>query len=216
MLQVIDMIVTNHPHWARTTVKTGIFRKQPLLYLAAALFIATLCAPAYALEPALPVAPFAATGTLQYAFTPDNQADAMIVAAIDAARRQVLMQAYILTHRRIADALVRAKSRGLEVAVIADYEQARANPAIVRDLMRAGVTLLADAQHAAAHNKIIVIDTGHADCAVVTGSFNFTYAAQHRNAENALVLRGNPPLCDAYFNNWRRHQAHSRAQTNKR
>ncbi|MCE9642346.1 MAG: phospholipase D family protein [Betaproteobacteria bacterium] len=169
----------------------------------------------FALQPAPPVAPFAATGTLQYAFTAEHHADEMIIAAIDAARRQVLMQAYILTHRRIADALVRAKSRGLEVAVIADHEQARANPAIVRDLMRAGIPLLADAQHAAAHNKVIVIDTGHADCAVVTGSFNFTYAAQHRNAENALVLRGNPPLCDAYFNNWRRHQAHSHAQTNK-
>lgn len=171
---------------------------------------------AAALQPASPVVPFAATGTLQYAFTADHHADEMIIAAIDAARRQVLMQAYILTHRRIADALLRAKSRGLEVAVIADQDQARANPAIVRDLVRAGVALLMDAQHAAAHNKVIVIDTGHGDCAVVTGSFNFTYAAQHRNAENALVLRGNPPLCDAYFNNWRRHQAHSRAHTSKR
>jgi phosphatidylserine/phosphatidylglycerophosphate/cardiolipin synthase-like enzyme len=78
-----------------------------------------------------------------------------------------------------------------------------------RELVRAGVPLLSDSQHAAAHNKVIVIDSGAADCAVVTGSFNFTYAAQHRNAENALILRGNAPLCEAYFNNWRRHQLHS-------
>jgi len=164
---------------------------------------------AAALQPAPPVAPFAATGTLQYAFTAEDHADEMIIAAIDAAHRQVLMQAYSFTHRRIADALVRAASRGVEVAIIADEEQSRASPAIIRDVVHAGVPVLVDAQHAAAHNKIIVIDTGYADCAVITGSFNFTYAAQHRNAENALVLRGNPPLCDAYFNNWRRHQAHS-------
>lgn len=186
-------------------------RKPSHQNIALILLAAALSAPAFALQPAAPVVPFAATGTLQYAFTPDHHADEMIIAAIDAARRQVLMQAYSLTHRRIADALVRAKSRGVEVAVIADHEQSRAHPTIARDLTRAGVTVLADGQHAAAHNKVIVIDTGHADCAVITGSFNFTYAAQHRNAENALILRGNPPLCDAYFNNWRRHQLHSRA-----
>jgi phosphatidylserine/phosphatidylglycerophosphate/cardiolipin synthase-like enzyme len=50
-----------------------------------------------------------------------------------------------------------------------------------------------DAEHAAAHNKVMVIDNGTADAAVITGSFNFTQAAQHRNAENLLILRGNPP-----------------------
>ncbi len=45
--------------------------------------------------------------------------------------------------------------------------------------------------------------------AVMTGSFNFTYAAQNRNAENALILRGNLPLCGAYPRNWNEHRAHS-------
>ncbi len=162
-----------------------------------------------AFQPAPAVVPFAAAGTLQYAFTSDDHADAMIIAAIDAAQQQVLLQAYSFTHRRIADALVRARIRGVEVAVIADQAQARTNPVALRELARGGVPLLFDVRHAAAHNKVIIIDTGRADCAVVTGSFNFTYAAQHRNAENALILRGNPPLCDAYFNNWRRHQLHS-------
>ena len=165
---------------------------------------------AAALQPA-PTVPFAAAGTLQYAFTSDQHADGMIIAAIDAAHRQVLVQAYSFTHRRIADALVRAKHRGVEVAVLADQEQTHANPGTLRDVARAGVPVLLDAHHAAAHNKVIVIDSGSADCAVVTGSFNFTYNAQHRNAENALILRGNPPLCEAYFNNWRRHQAHAHA-----
>ena len=181
------------------------------------MLLAALCSiagAASALQPA--VAPFTATGTLQYAFTADDHADEMIIAAIDAAQRQILMQAYNLTHRRIADALIRARNRGVEVAVIADQEQSHANPTTLRELARTGVPLLFDAQHAAAHNKVLVIDAGHANCAVVTGSFNFTYAAQHRNAENALILRGNPPLCEAYFNNWRRHQVHSHASVRSR
>lgn len=167
-------------------------------------------------QTALPVAPFAATGTLQYAFTAADHADEMIITAIDAARRQVLVQAYSFTHRRIAEALVRARGRGVEVAVIVDQEQSRANPTVVYAIAHAGVPVLADAEHAAAHNKIIIIDAGYADCAVVTGSFNFTYAAQYRNAENALVLRGNPPLCNAYFNNWRRHQMHAHVMPSAR
>ncbi len=180
------------------------------LSFAVLLLVATGAA---AQQPAPPVVPFAAAGTLQYAFTAADYADEMIIAAIDAAHRQVLVQAYSFTHRRIADALVRARNRGVEVAVIVDQEQARANPATIHAIAHAGVPVLADAQHAAAHNKVVVIDTGYADCAVITGSFNFTYAAQHRNAENALVLRGNTPLCEAYFNNWRRHQLHAHAIT---
>ncbi|MEO7725918.1 MAG: phospholipase D family protein [Burkholderiales bacterium] len=175
-----------------------------------------LCIAAGSTAAQMPGSSFAATGTVQYAFTSADYADEMIIAAINAAHLQVLVQAYSFTHRRIADALVRARSRGVEVALIVDHEQSRASPAIVHVILHAGVPVLVDAQHAAAHNKIIVIDAGHADCAVVTGSFNFTYAAQHRNAENVLVMRGNSPLCDAYFNNWRRHQLHAHAMPKSR
>jgi len=172
-----------------------------------ALFVASAAA---ALPPAPPLAPFPATGTVQYAFTPGDHADDMIITAITSARQQVLVQAYSFTHRRIADALVQARNRGIDVAVIADHEQARVNNStLLRDLARSGVAVLYDPRHAWAHNKVIVIDAGHQDCAVVTGSYNFTYAAQHRNAENVLILRGNPPLCEAYRTNWLRHKAHS-------
>jgi len=150
------------------------------------------------------------TGTVQYAFTPGGRADAMIIAAIAAARRQVLVQAYSFTHRRIAEALVSARGRGVDVAVIADHDQTRSNnSAAIRNITRSGVPVLLDSLHAAAHNKVIVIDAGEADCAVVTGSYNFTYNAQHRNAENVVILRGNPSLCEAFRNNWLRHNAHS-------
>lgn len=43
--------------------------------------------------------------------------------------------------------------------------------------------------------------------ALVTGSYNFTFSAQARNAENLLILRGNAPLSGVYLDNWRRHQA---------
>jgi phosphatidylserine/phosphatidylglycerophosphate/cardiolipin synthase-like enzyme len=166
--------------------------------------------PPAVLESAPPFSPFAATGTVQYAFAPHDSADLMIIEALDAAREQILMQVYSFTHRRIADALMRAQRRGVDVRVIADQEQtAQLDPSVIRALARSGVPVLVDPQHAAAHNKIIIIDGARANCAVMTGSFNFTYAAQNRNAENALILRGNPPLCAAYQRNWNEHRAHS-------
>jgi phosphatidylserine/phosphatidylglycerophosphate/cardiolipin synthase-like enzyme len=159
---------------------------------------------------AAPPVPNTGNGTVQYAFTPGGGADAMIIAAIAAARRQVLVQAFSFTHRRIAEALVSARNRGIDVAVIADHEQTRANDStVIRGITRSGVPVLLDSLHAAAHNKLIVIDAGDQDCAVVTGSYNFTYTAEHRNAENAVILRGNPPLCEAFRNNWLHHKAHS-------
>ena len=93
--------------------------------------------------------------------------------------------------------------------MLVDAEQARSDPAVLRDLTRGKVPLRHDRQHAAAHNKTMVIDAGLEQCVVITGSYNFTTAAQQRHAENALLLRGNPPLCEAYYNNWRRHYTHA-------
>jgi phosphatidylserine/phosphatidylglycerophosphate/cardiolipin synthase-like enzyme len=44
---------------------------------------------------------------------------------------------------------------------------------------------------------------------VITGSYNFTHAAQYKNAENLLIVRGNLALAKAYAANWQRHRDHS-------
>ena len=151
-----------------------------------------------------------ATGTVQAAFTPGDDAAKLITDAIDAAQRQVLVQAFSFTHRDIADALIRAHRRGLDVQVIADRDQTDAiDSAAMQSLATAGVTVFTDAEHSAAHNKVIVIDQDTGQPALITGSFNFTFAAQNRNAENVLVLRGNADLTRAFFANWQQHREHA-------
>lgn len=68
----------------------------------------------------------------------------------------------------------------------------------------AGIRTYIDAAHAIAHNKIMIIDQE----TVITGSFNFTNAAEERNAENLLILR-NKELTGIYLKNWERHWGHS-------
>ena len=51
----------------------------------------------------------------------------------------------------------------------------------------------------------MVIDGG----TVITGSFNFTKAAEKSNAENVLVIR-DKTLAGKYADNWREHAGHSK------
>ena len=71
-------------------------------------------------------------------------------------------------------------------------------------LARAGIPVRIDAAHAIAHNKVMIIDGE----TVITGSFNFTRAAQEKNAENLLVIHA-PALAIRYAENWQVHAAHS-------
>jgi phosphatidylserine/phosphatidylglycerophosphate/cardiolipin synthase-like enzyme len=166
------------------------------------------CGNALALEPA-PGIP--ATGTIEFAFSPGDDLAALVVRAIEDARSQVLVQAFTFTHDGIADALVQAGRRGIDVRILLDREQTEfLDRNAVRKLAAAGLQVLLDGEHLAAHNKVLVVDADGTEPVVVTGSFNFTFAAQYRNAENLLVLRGNPGLARAYRENWERHSAHSR------
>ena len=63
-----------------------------------------------------------------------------------------------------------------------------------------------DAEHAIAHNKVILVDAD----TVITGSFNFSRAAEERNAENLLVLKGHGDVAARYNDNFERHLSHSK------
>jgi phosphatidylserine/phosphatidylglycerophosphate/cardiolipin synthase-like enzyme len=174
--------------------------------LCAALFLAM--APAGAQLATAPALPFPASGTVQVAFSPWEDAEGLVVQAIGEAQRQILVQAFSFTSRRIAQALIGARRRGVEVLVTADREQAVAGEGSrLRDLTAAGIPVWLETRYAAAHSKVMIIDAGTRDSAVITGSFNWTAGAQRRNAENVLVLRRNRELANAYEANWRRHQA---------
>ncbi len=170
---------------------------------AAALLCA--CAASWA-QPRAPAA-LTATGTVQVAFTPWDDAEGLIVHTIRSARRQILVQAYNFTSRAIANALLAAQRRGVDVQVIADREQTYSGDnSRIPDLAAAGIPVWLDVRYVAAHNKVMIIDAEAEDAAVITGSYNWTSYAQRRNAENLLVFRRNAELSQAYLENWHRHR----------
>ncbi|MDB5825396.1 MAG: putative endonuclease protein [Herminiimonas sp.] len=151
-------------------------------------------------------APIAAEGTLQAAFSPWDDIEGLIVESLAGARQQVLVQAYVITSRRIVAGLIAAKRRGLDVRVLADARQHAATlSSRLGDLALAGIPVWTESKYQNAHNKVIVIDATRAGATVITGSFNFTWSAQKSNAENVLVARDNPRLAARYLMNWERH-----------
>jgi phosphatidylserine/phosphatidylglycerophosphate/cardiolipin synthase-like enzyme len=136
-------------------------------------------------------------------FTPGGNCTDAIVQALSEAKRTMLVQAYAFTAAPIAKALLDAHTRGVQVQVILDKSQRTEKYSSADFLANQGVPTMIDANHAIAHNKVIVIDGE----TVLTGSFNFTKAAQEKNAENLLVLR-DPTLAAQYTQNWVCHEAH--------
>lgn len=116
-------------------------------------------------------------------FTPAQNCEPKIVAAIDGATSSIRVQAYGFTSLPIVHALQRAEARGVEVMAILDKVNARKYSGATL-LVAAGIPVWIDDKPAIAHNKIIVID----DRLTIGGSFNYTASAERRNAENVTFI----------------------------
>jgi len=185
-------------------------RLSALLALGAAWILALQAGSAMAQQPRAAQGSQAGEPRLEALFTPEDDAIGKIVAAVGRARQEIRVQAYLFTSRKLADALIRVQRAGVDVALIVDQEQVeKGGVPMAATLMAANIPVFVDGQHTNAHNKIIVIDPASDAPVVITGSYNFTVAAQTRNAENVLMVRGDGALATAYRDNWENHRKHS-------
>lgn len=121
--------------------------------------------------------------------------DLKLIERIDAARHSIDMCFYIFSLSSVANALVSAKKRGVLVRLITEteYDDERL------DALRAvGVPIINDKFGGQAglglmHNKFAVFDAREASSAaddwIWTGSYNLTFAATTRYAENAIMIQ---------------------------
>jgi phosphatidylserine/phosphatidylglycerophosphate/cardiolipin synthase-like enzyme len=142
---------------------------------------------------------------VQVFFSPDGGCTEAVVRHLDLAKRTIDIQAYSFTSASIAKAVADAHKRGVVVRAILDKSQRTAKYTSATFLANAGVPTFIDDRHAIAHNKIMLIDGQ----TVITGSFNFTKAAEESNAENLLILGGQPRLYEAYARNFAEHLSHA-------
>ena len=147
---------------------------------------------------------------VQVCFSPGGGCTEAIAKEISLAKEEILVQAYSFTSATIAKALVDAHKRGVHVEVILDKSQRSHNYSSADFMNNADIPSYIDSVHAIAHNKIMVIDKR----VVITGSFNFTKAAEDKNAENLLIIRSRS-LAKLYLDNWKMHKEHSQEYEGK-
>lgn len=147
------------------------------------------------------------TGTIEVFFSPRGGATEAVVREIGNAKKEILVQAYSFTSAPIAKALIDAKKRGVSIEVVLDKSQKKEKYTSATFVANAGIPTYIDDRHAIAHNKIMIIDKQ----TLITGSFNFTKAAEEKNAENLLVIKGNNALIEKFIKNFMEHKEHSEA-----
>ncbi len=137
-------------------------------------------------------------------FSPEGGCTQAVVKELNKAKNEVLVQAYSFTSKEIAQALVNAHKRGVHIIIILDKSNRSGKYSAADFTAHMGIPTFIDSAHAIAHNKIMIIDKE----TVITGSFNFTKAAEEKNAENLLILKSKN-LAKVYIDNWNKHKAHS-------
>jgi phosphatidylserine/phosphatidylglycerophosphate/cardiolipin synthase-like enzyme len=143
---------------------------------------------------------------VQVYFSPKGGCTEAIVREINKAKSEILVQAYSFTSKPIAKALVEAQKRGVKTEIILDKSQRREKYSAADFTAHMGIPTYIDPAHAIAHNKVMIIDRE----VVITGSFNFTRAAEEKDAENLLIIRSRE-LAREYLDNFEKHKVHSEA-----
>jgi phosphatidylserine/phosphatidylglycerophosphate/cardiolipin synthase-like enzyme len=132
-----------------------------------------------------PLFPQDKSPTWEVYFSPHGGCTEAIIRELTKAKSTILVQAYSFTSAPIAKALLNAHKRGVKVEVILDKGQRTDQYSSATFLFNGRIPVKIDSVHAIAHNKVMIIDGE----VVITGSFNFTKAAEKNNAENFLVIR---------------------------
>ncbi|HEX6288624.1 MAG TPA: phospholipase D-like domain-containing protein [Herpetosiphonaceae bacterium] len=124
------------------------------------------------------------SATVVNAFSPDDPITEQIVERLQAAQQSIDVMAFAFTSDPIADTLIEAKQRGLAVRTVMESRNTRGTGSELGKLKDAGVDIHSDGNCYIMHSKTMIID----DHLVITGSFNFTRAAQTQNDENVLIV----------------------------
>lgn len=141
-------------------------------------------------------------GVRTVCFEPEDDCIGLMTEAIDQAREEVLVMAFLFSNRRIVRAVNRASERGVRVRMV--VTQSREGAGRVLAVQRRGAEVLTR-DGLTQHSKYLIIDRRR----VITGSQNFT-ASSETNSENTLVI-DDPMTVAAYVRNWERRAAGSRS-----
>ena len=135
------------------------------------------------------------TSEVEIYFSPKDKQSARIIELIKNAKNYIYMPAFLITHTKIANALLEAKNRNVDVRVIIDANSTSTRNSKHALLRRNGILLKTENYAGKLHSKMIIID----DKYLITGSMNFSNSGENKNDENMLVIK-NTQIAKAHKN----------------
>ncbi len=137
---------------------------------------------------------------IEVAFSPDANAESLVLKVIGSAKQSVRLAGYSFTSPAVVRALMDAKRRGVDVAVLLDDKgnRGKANIAAMNLVVGANIPLRVISAYAIHHDKYIVVDGRHTE----TGSFNYSQAAATSNSENVLLVWNDERVAARYLEHW--------------
>jgi len=128
---------------------------------------------------------FNALAKIELYFSLYDDPESIIIKNIDSAKEFINIAMYTFTDREIAQAILRAKDRGVDIKIYLDRSQVNAKYSKSRYFINNGIEgIRISSNNYIMHNKFAVIDNK----IVITGSYNWTASAGERNDENLLVI----------------------------
>lgn len=104
---------------------------------------------------------------------------------IGRANESIRLMVMLITHDGLADALMAAHDRGVEVDIIIDSDWRYSTGSDYGEILDAGVDIRGDDRGGLMHHKVMVID----EHVIITGSYNWSSSAEDSNDENCLFLK---------------------------
>ena len=125
--------------------------------------------------------------------------DVRLVSLIDATQKTLDVAIYDFDLQNVAQAMARAKQRGVAVRMVTDSDTLNQRDAAVQAALKtvrdAAIPIVDDQRRAIMHHKFVVSD----GVTVLTGSWNFTTGDTYRLNNNVAILRS-PELAANYAN----------------
>ncbi len=129
-------------------------------------------------------------------FSPDSDFEEEIIRLINNSQNSIYFLAFAFTNDKIADALIEAKNRGVEIKGVFDKDQNDFQAGSeYNKLLENGIE--AKLSENKLHSKVFIFDSH----IVITGSYNFTRSANDKNNENSLVI-DDQNITNAYIDNF--------------
>ncbi|MEK6869563.1 MAG: phospholipase D-like domain-containing protein [Nanoarchaeota archaeon] len=114
----------------------------------------------------------------------NNEGLYRIIELIRNAESSVKIASFSFTHEELADELLKADIKGINISVLVEARQRNVQNSQYARLKDFGLNIRIDGNKNNMHNKFIVIDNK----IVVTGSPNFSFSGFNRNDENMLII----------------------------